>query len=77
MKKAALNLIDETLARHPGLKALKGGVVVALTGTGGGELKNCADILLNVPETETYKIQELHLPLYHLLCACAEIELWG
>ena len=55
----------------------KGGTVIALTGADGGKLRGLADILLNVPETETYKVQELHLPLYHLICACAEIELWG
>jgi len=54
-----------------------GGTVIAMTGQGGGKLKDYADILFNVPETETYKIQELHLPLYHLLCAATEIELWG
>jgi len=54
-----------------------GGVVIAFTGKDGGRLKEYCDILFNVPETETYKVQELHLPLYHLLCACAEAELWG
>ncbi|MCL2751757.1 MAG: SIS domain-containing protein [Firmicutes bacterium] len=55
----------------------KGGIVIAMTGADGGKLKEYADVLLNVPETETYRIQELHLPLYHLLCACTELELWG
>ena len=48
-------------------KAL-GITAIALTGEGGGRLRECCDLLLNVPETETYKIQELHLPLYHQLC---------
>ena len=57
-------------------KAAKGlGItVVALTGNKGGMLKDCSDILIAVPETETYKIQELHLPVYHYLCAAVENE---
>lgn len=46
--------------------------VLAMTGEDGGQLKQVADVLLNVPETETYKIQELHLPIYHCLCAMLE-----
>lgn len=45
---------------------------VALTGKSGGKLAQIADILLNVDETETYKVQEQHLPLYHELCARVE-----
>ena len=46
--------------------------VIALTGKSGGVLKNLADITIAVPESETYKVQELHLPVYHSICA--EIE---
>ena len=46
--------------------------VIGLTGKTGGRLKEIADICICVPETETYKVQELHLPVYHYLCA--EIE---
>ncbi len=46
--------------------------VVALTGQGGGKLGDIADICVKAPETETYKVQELHLPIYHHICA--EIE---
>lgn len=46
--------------------------VIALTGAEGGYLKDIADILIIVPETETYKIQELHLPVYHCLCLMIE-----
>ena len=46
--------------------------VIALTGKTGGKLKGVADICICVPETETYKIQELHLPVYHYLCAETE-----
>lgn len=46
--------------------------VIALTGGSGGMLGKLADICICVPETETYKVQELHLPVYHSLCE--EIE---
>ena len=46
--------------------------VIALTGNGGGALAALADITIAVPERETYKIQELHLPVYHYLCAAVE-----
>ena len=53
-------------ARAKGLK------VIALTGSNGGRLKDFADISIIVPESETYKIQELHLPIYHCLCLLLE-----
>ena len=46
--------------------------VIALTGCSGGELRRIADVSIIVPETETYKIQELHLPVYHCLCLMLE-----
>jgi D-sedoheptulose 7-phosphate isomerase len=49
-----------------------GMTVVALTGAGGGQLAELADILLDVPSRETPRIQEMHLMLYHYLCE--EIE---
>ena len=45
---------------------------VALTGKSGGTLSEICDVTIRVPETETYKVQELHLPVYHYLCA--EVE---
>ena len=46
--------------------------VLGMTGKTGGKLKSLADICICVPECETYKIQELHLPVYHYLCATVE-----
>lgn len=46
--------------------------VIGLTGNMGGKLKEHADISICVPESETFKIQELHLPVYHYLCAAVE-----
>lgn len=55
-----------TVAKAKGMK------VVALTGRSGGRLGALADAAVKVPETETYKVQELHLPVYHALCARVE-----
>ena len=48
--------------------------VVALTGENGGLLKEMSDVTICAPSTETYKIQEYHLPIYHYLCAKVEEE---
>ena len=48
--------------------------VIGLTGKGGGNLSEISDICIRVPETETFKVQELHLPVYHYLCAATEEE---
>lgn len=50
--------------------------VISLTGAGGGRLAGLADAAVRAPETETYKIQEYHLPVYHALCAMLEEELF-
>ena len=50
----------------------KGTQVVGLTGKDGGKLAGIADAAVIVPEMETYKIQELHLPVYHALCLMLE-----
>lgn len=52
-------------------KAL-GIAVIELTGNNGGKLSRYADISIRVPEDETFKIQELHLPVYHCLCLMLE-----
>ena len=51
--------------------------VIALTGRGGGALRELADVAICVPETETYKIQELHLPIYHHIAAEIEKHFFG
>ncbi|WP_026659369.1 D-sedoheptulose-7-phosphate isomerase [Butyrivibrio sp. AC2005] len=56
------------MAKAKGLK------VIGLTGRDGGKLKDYCDTCVIVPETETYKIQELHLPIYHALCLMLEEE---
>ena len=49
-----------------------GAKTLALTGISGGVMAEIADILIDVPEYETYKVQEYHLPVYHYLCS--EVE---
>lgn len=51
--------------------------VIGLTGADGGELGRTADVAVRVPEMETYKIQELHLPVYHCWCMMLEETFFG
>ena len=50
----------------------KGLHVIGLTGAKENKLVKYADVCIRVPEIETYKIQELHLPVYHCLCLMLE-----
>ena len=47
---------------------------LSMTGEKGGILAEISDVCIKVPECETYKIQEYHLPVYHYLCASVEKE---
>ena len=58
------------LAKAKGLK------VMALVGEKECKLDKLCDVIIHVPETETYKVQELHLPIYHALCAMLESEFY-
>ena len=50
---------------------------IAFTGESGGKLLSLADVCIRVPESETYKIQEYHLPVYHAICAEVEKNIFG
>ena len=66
------NVMNATVvARASGIK------VIGLTGARGGELATVSDVAIKVPETETYMIQELHLPVYHCLCLMLEDRFFG
>lgn len=66
------NVMSATVvARALGIK------VLGLTGALGGELASVADVVVKVPETETYMIQELHLPVYHCWCLMLEEHFFG
>ena len=58
-------------ARARGMK------VIGLTGANPCKLDAYADVCIKVPQTETYKIQELHLPVYHCLCMMLENHFFG
>lgn len=58
------------IAKAKGIKAM------AFTGAGGGRMKDICDVCVCVSEKETYRVQELHLPIYHCLCAMLEEELF-
>jgi D-sedoheptulose 7-phosphate isomerase len=49
---------------------------IALTGESGGELKDLSDILLNIPSTDTPRIQELHILIGHIICEIVESEIF-
>lgn len=66
------NILSATVvARAMGIK------VLGLTGQSGGALAKAADAAVKVPETETYMIQELHLPVYHCWCLMLEDTFFG
>lgn len=55
----------------------KGMAVISLTGEHETELTHMADAAVRVPETDVFKVQELHLPVYHCLCAMVESAVFG
>lgn len=55
----------------------KGMKIIGLTGKKDSKLSELADVCIRVPEMETYKIQELHLPVYHCLCLMLEEEFFN
>jgi D-sedoheptulose 7-phosphate isomerase len=50
---------------------------IGMTGETGGEMKGFCDVLLNVPATATARVQEFHLPLYHLICRLVEKDIYS
>lgn len=55
----------------------KGVHIVSLTGETGGKMKEWSDILLNVPSTDTPRIQESHIMIGHIVCELVETALFG
>lgn len=55
----------------------KGMTVIGMTGETGGKMASLCDILINVPGKSTAQVQELHLPVYHVLCLIVETALFG
>ena len=50
----------------------KGLITIGLSGRDGGKMREFCDEIIIVPEKETFKIQEFHLPIYHSLCLMLE-----
>lgn len=59
------------VARALGIK------IIGLTGAEGGELAEVSDVIVKVPKTESYMVQELHLPIYHCWCLMLEEYFFG
>lgn len=66
------NVLYATTTAHA-----KGMKVIGLTGAKDSKLAQMSDVCIKVPQTETYMIQELHLPVYHCLCLMLEEEFFG
>ena len=50
---------------------------IGFTGSKPALMDDICDVIIKVPEVETFLIQELHLPVYHTICAMAEEEIFG
>lgn len=50
---------------------------IGMTGQGGGRMAGLCDVLIAVPARRTFEVQELHLPVYHCLCAMVEAHFWS
>lgn len=66
------NVIDAAITAKA-----KGMVVIGLSGETGGRMKQFCDVLINVPGRRTLFVQELHLPVYHVLCLIVESHFFG
>lgn len=47
---------------------------ICICGSEKGKLNDICSVTINIPERETYKVQELTLPIYHTLCAMLEYK---
>ena len=55
----------------------KGVTTIAMTGASGGRMKELADLLINIPATDTPRIQEAHITVGHILCERVEDNIFG
>lgn len=63
---------SENVLRAVAVAKARGIMTIGLTGNTGGKLRQMADISICVPENCTYRVQELHLPIYHAICLAVE-----
>lgn len=50
---------------------------VGFTGNTGGKMKNLSDFLINIPSTDTPRIQECHITIGHIICQLVEEQLFS
>ena len=55
----------------------KGIITVGFTGLSGGTMKGLSDHLINVPSTDTPRIQESHILIGHIICQLVEETIFG
>jgi D-sedoheptulose 7-phosphate isomerase len=55
----------------------RGILTIGFTGENGGKMKDLSDRLINVPSTDTPRIQEMHITVGHIICEIVEAELFG
>lgn len=68
----SVNVVEAAkVARAKGVK------VIGLTGSKESKLSALADVCVRVPRDEVFQVQELHLPVYHVLCAAVEADMFG
>lgn len=68
---------SENIVRAAKTASAIGLYTVALTGREESRLSDICDVTVKVPETETYRVQELHLPVYHYICSRLEEIFFG
>lgn len=71
-----LNNPDFKPVEFEGFKKDAGAKTLAMTGEKESKLSEICDVTIQAPQTETYKIQEYHLPVYHYLCQETERYFW-
>lgn len=55
----------------------QGMIIVSMTGSTGGKMKEGSDYLINIPSTDTPRIQEAHITVGHIICEIVENNLFG
>ena len=68
---------SENILRALTVAKNKGMITVAMTGESGGKMKDLVDFLLNIPSTDTPRIQEAHIMMGHIFCQIVEEDLFG
>lgn len=53
-----------------------GMTIIGLTGSTGGNMKHACDLLINVPSSDTPRIQESHITIGHIICEIVESSIF-